>query len=73
MRAVALAIDDVVEKIDDARKRAEDDEGGDRPPGVLGEELVRKDQAGKDEEVLAPLSGPNGDDKRDDHPGELDR
>jgi hypothetical protein len=59
MRLIGFAIDDVVEQVDRAGQRAEDGEGGggEGDRGAVGQ-LPPEQQAGKHEQVLGPLSGP---------------
>jgi hypothetical protein len=58
VQPVLLDVGHVVEDVDRAGEDAEDREGADGRPDQRGEQALREDQAGEDEEVLDPLPGP---------------
>ena len=56
---IALAVDDVVEQIHDARARAEDRKGRGRPGHRFQvEESASENESSEDQEIFRPLTGP---------------
>jgi hypothetical protein len=67
MLSIAPAVDDVVDEIDDSRQRTEDRERRDRDGDCRQvEQSLRKDQCSEDQEVLRPLTWPQGNEEIED-------
>ena len=64
MQSIGVAIDDVVDEVNDARQGAEHDKPRQRREYRADvEEPHAEEQAGEDDEILAPLSGTQGEEK----------
>jgi hypothetical protein len=61
VQPVLLHVGHIIDDVDGARETAEDGEGRERLPEERGEQVLRKDHRGEDEEILHPLARPQRD------------